>query len=193
MSDEYRVTNTEPQDKKSVISRRDLAFLPVGGLAAAAIAGGISKEAQAASGGRPSVETRLDVMELLARHSWAYDCGDAETYAATYTEDGVFEAFGHEAAKGREALAKSISAHNATLAAPVVQQHNTLQYVFEGDDSAVSVYTYANFFEFDPATKKYSFGSFSYYKVDCVKVGGQWLIKKRALGRMDGKTLPWKA
>jgi len=65
--------------------------------------------------------------------------------------------------------------------------------VFEGDDAAVAVYAYANFFQFDPATKKYSFDSFSYYQVDCVKVGGKWLIKKRALNRMDGKMLSWKA
>jgi len=45
MSDEYMVTDTEPQGRKSVMLRRDLALLPVGGLAAAAIAGGVSTTA----------------------------------------------------------------------------------------------------------------------------------------------------
>lgn len=193
MSDKHEVTEGRHEGNKPVMSRRDLALLPVGGLAAMAIAGS-ARAADRSVGGpakRPGVEARLDIMELLARHSWTYDCGNAEAYAATYTPDGVFEVFGHEAAKGREAIAESVRAHNASEATPVIQQHNVLQYVFEGDDEAATVYTYSNLLEFDPATKKYSFGSFSYYKVDCVKMDGQWLVKRRSLNRMDGKTLPW--
>jgi ketosteroid isomerase-like protein len=188
MSEQHEGIGFQKDESKTVMSRRDLALLPVAGLAAVAGAG--SAQAAAQGAGRPGVEARLDIMELLARHSWAYDCGNAEAYAATYTEDGVFEAFGNEVAKGREAVAKSVNSHNQE-GPTVVQQHNVLQYVFEGDDASVTVYTYSNLMEFDPATKKYSLGSFSYYRIDCVKVGGQWLVKRRSLNRMDGKTLPW--
>lgn len=43
----------------------------------------------------------MEIEQLYAQYNWAIDTGDAEAYANTFTEDGVFNNFtGHDALKG---------------------------------------------------------------------------------------------
>lgn len=47
---------------------------------------------------------RTRIRELTARYNRCFDDGDAEGFAATFTEDGVMEVAGGFTASGREAL-----------------------------------------------------------------------------------------
>ena len=49
---------------------------------------------------------RNEIRELTARYNRCFDDGDAEGFAATFTEDGVMEVVGGFSAEGREGLAK---------------------------------------------------------------------------------------
>jgi uncharacterized protein (TIGR02246 family) len=49
---------------------------------------------------------RARIRELTARYNRAFDDGDAEGFAATFTQDGVMEVAGGFEVKGHEALAK---------------------------------------------------------------------------------------
>ncbi len=48
---------------------------------------------------------RTQIRELTARYNRCFDDGDAEGFAATFTEDGVMEVAGGFAVEGRAALA----------------------------------------------------------------------------------------
>ena len=47
---------------------------------------------------------RTRIRELTARYNRSFDEGDAEGFAATFTEDGVMEVGGNVMAQGRQAL-----------------------------------------------------------------------------------------
>lgn len=47
---------------------------------------------------------RTRIRELTARYNRCFDDGDAEGFAATFTEDGVMEVNGHVMAQGRDGL-----------------------------------------------------------------------------------------
>ncbi|MGE0304234.1 MAG: nuclear transport factor 2 family protein [Acidimicrobiia bacterium] len=40
---------------------------------------------------RLSADDRLEIIDLLARYSWAFDTRDGEAYARTFTDDGVMQ------------------------------------------------------------------------------------------------------
>jgi SnoaL-like domain len=51
-----------------------------------------------------SSEDRLEVLELAARYNHAFDQGDAEAFANTWTDDGVFEFVTRHTVRGRSEL-----------------------------------------------------------------------------------------
>ena len=51
---------------------------------------------------------RARIRELTARYNRCFDDGDADGYAATFTEDGVMEVAGGPSTKGRAALAEMV-------------------------------------------------------------------------------------
>lgn len=80
-------------------------------------------------------EDRLAIMELVARYNHAYDGGDAEAWAATFTEDGVFQSRGRRT-QGREALVRRVE-DRAERIATFKPRHLNNNFVIEGDgDSA---------------------------------------------------------
>ena len=165
------------------------------GLALAMGSSGISERAVAAnspSRGRVSAEDRLDIMELFARYSWNYDCGDAEGAASTFTPDAVIEAFGAEAARGRSAIVAFIKSLYASERGDVDWQHYNGHFIFDGNAHACTVYCYWGLLQGNAATKQYGVRSFGYYQNECVKTEGAWLIGKRSINRWNRNKLPWK-
>jgi hypothetical protein len=139
---------------------------------------------------RMSADDRLDIMELFARYSWAYDCSDAAAYSATFAPDGVLEAFGGEAARGREAIATFVAALIASERGDNDWQHYNGHFVFEAgaDEDSCTVYNYWNLLQSKDGPSVRSFG---YYVSDCVRIGGEWLLKRRGINRWDRTKLPW--
>ena len=80
-------------------------------------------------------EDKLAIMELVARYNHAYDGGDAEAWAATFTEDGAFQSRGRRT-EGREALVRKVE-EEAEKIATFKPRHLISNFVIEGDgDSA---------------------------------------------------------
>jgi len=179
---------------KAGVSRRGLGRLS---LATAAIAGTIGTSAQGHSNtvnnnDRLSADDRLDIIELHARYSWAYDCSDPEEAAATFTEDAVIDAFGAEAARGRAGIADLIRTLYGSERGDLDWQHHNGHFIFDGNGDACTVYNYWSLLKGNAATVEYSVRSFGYYRSECVKVDGEWLIARRSIDRWNRDKLPWK-
>jgi hypothetical protein len=180
-----------------VVSRRQL--LQNGLVAAPAIGtalatGSLASNAEAAtrpSKGRVSVEDRLDLIDMHAHYSWCYDCADSDGAASVFAPEGVLVAFGSEAARGRAAIAAFIKNLLATEKGAVDWQHYNSHFVFRGSRPNCTVYCYWNLLESTDPPRKYSIRSFGYYKSECVRVDGSWLIVNRSINRWDRTKLPW--
>jgi uncharacterized protein (TIGR02246 family) len=76
-----------------------------------------------------SVADRLDILDLAARYNHAIDSGDAETWAATFTPDGVFET-----ARGATTGTAALAEFAATFAERMPgTRHWNSNHVVEGD------------------------------------------------------------
>lgn len=86
--------------------------------------------------GAPDAE---QVRDLYARYSFAYDQGNADEYAALFTEDGVFEVVGGPEVQGRDALAGMVAAAAARPARTLHMVSNILVTV-TGDSATGKAY-----------------------------------------------------
>lgn len=166
-------------------SRRDL--VPLAGLAALAA---LPAAARARPASQIKLRDRMEIVDLFARYSWYYDCSDAEAYASLFTEDGVIEAFGSEAARGRTAIAAFIRTLFAQRG-DEIWQHHTDHLVYFGRGTAYTVYSYWSLLR--GGGGNYGVMSLGYYVSDCVRIEGHWLFKRRAIHRWDSSRLPWAA
>jgi len=146
-------------------------------------------------------DDRAAIEDLQGRYLFALDFHDADTYASTFTEDGVLD-YGPQV-KGREAIKKVVAdmakrfadqaaaaaaaAKNepATPDAPAmwapVGRHNISNVVIKVDgDKAVGR---AYWFHYSNNTPKRTgqLDSFGHYEDEMVKVNGQWLFSKRKI------------
>jgi SnoaL-like domain len=187
-----RTDNTSKVVSRRQLLQNGLVVAPAIGTALAA--GSLSSQALAAprtGKSRISVEDRLDLIDMHAQYSWSYDCADSDGAASVFAPDGVLEAFGTEAARGRVAIAAFIKNLLGTEKGAVDWQHNNSHFVFHGSRPNCTVYCYWNLLESSDPPRKYSVRSFGYYKSDCVRVNGSWLITKRSINRWDRNKLPW--
>jgi uncharacterized protein (TIGR02246 family) len=77
------------------------------GLAAGLAALGMACAAAAQTPAQQVLD-RMLIEEVIAKYQWALDSGDADGYAALFTEDGVLAGAGGRETKGRAAIAKEI-------------------------------------------------------------------------------------
>jgi uncharacterized protein (TIGR02246 family) len=134
-------------------------------------------------------EDRALIEDLQARYMFALDFKDADTYASTFTEDGVLD-YG-PVVKGRDAIRKLIAqmakteqdraAQDTSGLRPAVGRHNISNIVLKIDgDKAVGR---AYWFHYSNNTPKRTgtFDSFGHYEDELVKVDGKWLFAKRKI------------
>lgn len=170
------------------VSRRAVAGLA--GLAAGSAA------VAAAPAARAPITTiamadRLEILELIARYAWAYDCGDAAAFADTFIADGTLSAFGSEAARGREAL-MAFARERFAERGDQDWQHLTDHHVFEGAGSRCAVYSYYSMLEGTRAEpRSFRVRSFGWYSSDCERTAAGWRFCARGIHRWDAGRLPW--
>lgn len=148
--------------------------------------------ASAADGSRPSyADDRAEIENLQARYMFALDFKDADTYAATFAEDGSLD-FGLGEIKGRQAIhdliAKMRADWEAKLAAdtsgvrPFAGRHSISNVVLkiDGDRATGRAYWFHMSNE-SPDRAKSQLNAFGHYEDELVRVHGQWLFKKRKI------------
>ena len=84
-------------------------------------------------------EDKVEIAELAARYNRAIDSGDAEGWAATFTEDGVFEG-SQGKVQGREALVHFVE--DREQRATSQQRHWNNNFVIEGDGDSATLTCY---------------------------------------------------
>jgi uncharacterized protein (TIGR02246 family) len=134
-------------------------------------------------------EDRALIEDLQARYMFALDFRDAETYASTFTEDGVLD-YG-PVVKGRDAIRKLIAqmaktdadraAQDSSGLRPAVGRHNISNIVIKIDgDKAVGRAYWFHYGNNNPK-RTASLDSFGHYEDEMVKVDGKWLFSKRKI------------
>jgi ketosteroid isomerase-like protein len=81
------------------------------------------------------VWSRLELLELYARYTHAFDAGRADEVAALFIEDGVFLRAGSEPVRGHPALTEMVQ--RAHAGQPSLRQHLVTSIVLEADDARI--------------------------------------------------------
>jgi len=164
---------------------RKATFVLLCGTAVLFLASAVSSRSTQTSYG----EDRAQIEDLQARYMFALDFHDPDTYASTFTPDGVLD-YG-PVVKGREAIRKVIEgmAKNAADQAakdtsglrPAVGRHNisNIAIKIDGDKATGRAY----WFHYGNNNPKRSAGldSFGHYEDEMVKVDGKWYFSKRKI------------
>lgn len=144
-----------------------------------------------------SAEDRIAIVDLFARYAWAYDCGDADEYAAVFTPDGVMAGDTGGVAVGRAAIRAAIQEF-FLMRGDAVWQHFNDHLKVDGHGDECTVYSYwavlKNSREVGAPLEagERGVGSLGYYVSRCVKIEGEWYFKERVWHFDMPKGLPWK-
>jgi uncharacterized protein (TIGR02246 family) len=134
-------------------------------------------------------DDRALIEDLQARYMFAFDYGDPEGYAGTFTSDGVLDYGGGEI-KGREAIAKFIAAgrkrtEEARAKTPPGQQPTVGRHIInnmvikvDGNKAhGVAYWTHMT----SGADGRGTVDFFGHYEDEMVKVDGEWLFARRRI------------
>ena len=134
-------------------------------------------------------EDRAEIENLQARYMFALDFHDADTYASTFTEDGVLD-YG-PVVKGREAIRKLIAdmakraadqtAKDPSGLRPAAARHNISNIVIKIDGDKATGRAYWFHYSNNNPTRTAGLDSFGNYEDEMVKVDGKWLFSKRKI------------
>ena len=133
-------------------------------------------------------EDRAAIIDLQSRYLFAMDFQDAETYASTFTEDGVIN-WARGEIKGRKAIYDFMSSGTYNPAAgaeegkwPAASRHFITNQVIKVQGNSAKAYTY--WFQATNNTadrRTMVLGLFGHYEDELVKIDGQWYFKKRTI------------
>jgi hypothetical protein len=138
---------------------------------------GVALAALAAAGpvyaqsGSLSTQDYIDIQQLYARYNIAIDAGDAESWAATFTPDGVFNTF-----SGKEALLGFVRSYAGKMNGTNRRHWNTNLLITPTPEGASgTVYL----FLLDVSVRPPAITSASKYEDALVKTPQGWRFKKR--------------
>ena len=134
-------------------------------------------------------DERALIEDLQARYMFAFDYGDPDGYAGTFTPDGVLDYGGGEI-KGRKAIGEFIAAgrkrtEEARANTPAGQQPNVGRHIInnmvikvDGNKAhGVAYWTHMT----SGADGRGAVDFFGHYEDEMVKVNGEWLFSRRRI------------
>jgi ketosteroid isomerase-like protein len=134
-------------------------------------------------------EDRAEIEDLQARYMFALDFKDPDTYASTFTPDGVLD-YG-PVVKGRDAIKKVIADMGKRTAVqptpgvagqpPVVGRHNISNIVIKIDGDKAEGRAYWFHYSNRGPKGAGTLDSFGHYEDEMVKVDGRWYFSKRKI------------
>jgi ketosteroid isomerase-like protein len=137
-----------------------------------------------------TTEDRFGIFDLFARYAWAYDCGDAQAYAETFTTDGVLADENDLRAVGRPAIAEAIKTFFDMRGLDVWQHHNDHLHI-QGDGAQCTVHSYWAVLAHRRSDDGFGVSTLGWYISRCRKVDGVWLFAERTFYMDMPKGLPW--
>jgi uncharacterized protein (TIGR02246 family) len=146
------------------------------------------------SGAGSYAEDRAQIEDLQARYMFALDFQDLDTYASTFTEDGILDIVGMKW-QGREEIRKAIqrpakaapegeeapAAKEEQTLYPATGRHNITNIVLKIDGDTATGRAYWFHYGNDNPERKAVLNSYGHYEDEMVKVDGQWLFSKRVI------------
>jgi hypothetical protein len=134
-------------------------------------------------------DDRALIEDLQARYMFAFDFGDGDNYAGTFTPDGILDYGGGEI-KGREAIAKFIKdgrkrteetrAKTPAGQRPSVGRHIISNIVVKIDGNKARGVAYWSHMTSGPDGRG-GVDFFGHYEDEMVKVNGEWLFARRRI------------
>jgi hypothetical protein len=134
-------------------------------------------------------DDRALIEDLQARYLFAFDFGDAEGYAGTFTEDGILDYGGGEV-KGRKAIAEFIAAGRKRTdearantpegQRPSIGRHIISNIVVKIDGDKAHGVAYWTHMTSGPDGRG-GVDFFGHYEDEMVKVNGEWLFARRRI------------
>jgi hypothetical protein len=136
---------------------------------------------------RPPAEDRLDLIELMALYTWAYDCEDADLLRSTFTDDGVLEVFGNVLATAAGGFADFLAMARA-MKQGKGWQHLADHHLFRDyDGQKCVIFSYYTMAEGNAAGGEVSMRAMGYYVSECRRTEAGWKFSKRSVVRWNGR------
>ena len=131
-----------------------------------------------------SIVDRLAIEDLYSRYCWANDGGDADAWAATFLEDGVYEGL-DRTVEGRAAIRELVASRIANRANQPIKnpQHWTGNLLLDGDGNSAQGRCYYVRFVQSKESGVPKVDTTGWYIDELRKVGGKWGFKKRSAVR----------
>jgi 3-phenylpropionate/cinnamic acid dioxygenase small subunit len=134
-------------------------------------------------------EDRAQIEDLMGRYLFALDWQDADTYASTFTEDGVLD-WARGAEKGRAAIRAAIAQMREASAAtaakspgkrPPRRRHNITNTVIKVDGNKAKSVSYWTAYYNNNDKREAQVEAYGHYEDELVKQNGHWLFTKRKI------------
>lgn len=128
---------------------------------------------------------RALIENLQARYLFAMDFRDPDSYAATFTEDGVID-FGAGKVQGREAIHEMLARMRDFVPTesgegPPKGRHSITSMVINVDGDRATSVAYWFLMVNDNPERKTQLDSFGHYEDELVKIDGQWYFSLRKI------------
>jgi hypothetical protein len=132
---------------------------------------------------------RAQIEDLQGRYLFAMNWGDFETYASTFTEDGVLD-WARGTATGRDGIRQEAEVlwrlfsgleEGETLTSAPTRRHFIANQVLDIDENTATGRAYWYEFDIGMSGQQPFVLAYGHYEDELRKVDGKWLFSKRAI------------